>query len=371
MMRPYYLLPILLLAFSPGKGQSGESLNQLLHQRTSFLVDSFDIPGISVSVMLKNEVILQESLGHSNLEYEIPMTDTSLYRIWSVSKQFAAVSILKLMEDGKLKLDDKIGIYLDSIPEQWQEVRIRNLMNQTGGIKDYLNDYPEGRKLTATPYEVVRDSTAQLKFPPGTGWSYTNTGYWVMTLIVEAITGLPYQQYIEQNFFNPSGMKHTQKMDYYSIIPGRVSGYRVINGIPYNSTRILDEGFVANGDAELLSNLEDLTAWTQYLLSQEAIGRESMELAWKPTILDNGESIDVSYLIFYDDQAGYGMGWFLSELNGHRMVWTPGAGRGFSTTITTLPDEDLSIVVLTNTRRFLVADRIARQLALVVLKHRE
>ena len=138
-------------------------------------------------------------------------------------------------------------------------------------------------------------------------------------------------------------------------------------GVPYNSTRILDEGFAADGDAELLSNLEDLTAWTRYLISEKAIGRQSLELAWTPTFLDNGDSIDASYLIFYDDRAGYGMGWFLSELNGHRMVWTPGAGRGFSTTITTLPDKELSIVVLTNTRRFLVADRIARHLALVVL----
>ena len=232
MKRLGYLFIFLFLCFVPGRGQQGESLNKLLQQRSSFLADSFDIPGMSVSVMLKNKVIYQRSFGQSNLEYGIPMTDTSLYRIWSVSKQFAAVSILKLREEGKLKLDNKIGMYLDTIPEQWEEIRIRNLMNQTGGIKDYLNDYPEGRKLTATPYEMVRDSTANLKFPPGTGWSYTNTGYWVMTKIVESISGLPYQQYIEQNFFRPSGMELTRKMDYYSIIPGRVSGYLVFQGGP-------------------------------------------------------------------------------------------------------------------------------------------
>jgi CubicO group peptidase (beta-lactamase class C family) len=371
MRKLIYPLALLFLIILPVKGQNNESLKQLLHQRTSFLADSFAIPGMSVSVIQHGEIIFKKSMGLSNLEYGIPMTDTSLYRIWSVSKQFAAVSILKLREEGKLTLDDRIGSYLDTIPEQWEKVLIRNLMNQTGGIKDYLNDYPEGQKLTATPYEVVRDSTSELKFPPGMGWSYTNTGYWVMTKIVESLTGLPYQQYIEQNFFKPSGMELTRKMDYYAIIPGRVSGYRVVDGIPYNSTRMLDEGFTANGDAELLSNLEDLISWTQYLLSEEAIGRESLELAWKPTYLDNGDSIDASYLIFYDDQAGYGMGWFLSELDGHRMAWTPGAGRGFSTTITTLPDDGLSIVVLTNTRRFLVADRIARHLALVVLDYRE
>ena len=179
------------------------------------------------------------------------------------------------------------------------------------------------------------------------------------------------QQYIEQNFFRPSGMVSTRKMDYYSIIPGRVSGYRVVDGVPYNSTRILDEGFFADGDAELLSNLDDLTAWTRFLVGENAVSQESLELAWTPTYLDQGDTIDASYLIFYDERAGYGMGWFLSELDGRRIAWTPGAGRGFSTSITTLPDEGLSIVVLTNTRRFLVADRIARHLARVVLNYGE
>jgi CubicO group peptidase (beta-lactamase class C family) len=165
-------------------------------------------------------------------------------------------------------------------------------------------------------------------------------------------------------------MDLTRKMDYDAIIPGRVSGYRVIKGIPYNSSRVLDEGFEADGDAELLSNLVDLTAWTLDLQVGKYISRESMELAWQATRLNNDESIDASYLIYYDEQASYGMGWFLSELDGHRIVWTPGAGRGFSTTIMTLPDDDLSLVVLTNTRSFLIADLIAKDLARIVLDER-
>jgi len=363
-----FILTLLIFSQTKGFSQDRPSLESALGQRTAFLADSFNIPGISVSILKEGRVLYKESLGSSNLEHFIEMTDTSLYRIWSVSKQFAAVSILKLREEGKLKLEDRIGNYLDTIPEQWKAITILNLMNQTGGIPDYLNDYPEGRKLTATPYPIVRDSTAELKFSPGKGWSYTNTGYWVLTKIVEALTGKPYQNYLQKEFFGPSGMLHTRKMDYYSIIPGRVSGYRVSDGIPYNSTRILDEGFAADGDAELLSNLNDLSAWTQHLLSGEYISKESLEQAWSPTFLNNGDSIDASYLIFYDEAAGYGMGWFLSELEGHRIVWTPGAGRGFSTCIMTLPDDGISLVVLTNTRHFLVADRIAKDLAGVVLK---
>jgi CubicO group peptidase (beta-lactamase class C family) len=352
-------------------GQGEKALTSKLEQRLHFLKDSLDIPGLSVSVILDDQIVLKQSLGYSNLEHGTPMTDTSLFRVWSVSKQFCAVSILRLWEEGRLKLDDPISKYLDSIPVQWKDVRISHLLNQTGGIKDYLNDYPEGRKLTATPYEEVRDSVAELKFEPGKGWSYTNTGYWVLTKVVESVVNMDYQDYLKETFFRPSGMLLTQKMDYYTVIPGRVSGYRVSKGIPYNSTRKLDEGFEADGDAELLSNVDDLTRWTRDLTGGKYLSEKGLEKAWEATFLDNGDSIDASYLIYYDDRAGYGMGWFLSTLGEEKIAWTPGAGRGFSTCIMTVPDRDLSLVVLTNTRRFLIADKIAKDLAALVLDHRE
>ena len=352
-------------------GQSNNSLSGKLEERIQLLIDSLSIPGISVSLISGEEVVYRHSSGYSNLEHASLMTDTSLYRVWSVSKQFCAVSILKLMEEGQLDLDHPIGDYLDSIPDLWKEITIRNLMNQTGGIKDYLNDYPPGRKLMATPFEEILDSTSIPKFGPGEDWSYTNTGYWVLARIVESVSGISYQEYLKREFFEPASMRYTRKFDYQSVIPGRVSGYRVTEGIPTNSTRILDEGFMADGDAELLSNLEDLSRWTARLLTGNIISGESLELAWSSTLLDNGDPIDVSYLIFYDREASYGMGWFISQLDGHRIVWTPGAGRGFSTTILSLPDHNFSLVVLTNTRQFLVADRIARDLATVVLEKRE
>ena len=243
-------------------------------------MDSLGIVGMSVSVINNEDIKFSKSYGYANLELDVPMANSSVYRIWSVSKQFCAVSILKLEASGKLALSDPIGKYLDSIPSTWHAIRIEQLLNHTGGIKDYLNDYKEGKKLHSTPFEIVRDSTAVLKFPAGENWSYTNTGYWVLAKIVESISGLPYHQYLKREYFTSLDMSNTKKMDYFSIIKNRVSGYRNVNGIPNNSTRYLDENHLALGDADLVSTLDDLNSWVLALFSGHVISMEKLNPAW-------------------------------------------------------------------------------------------
>lgn len=342
--------------------------NSILYQKFDHTIqnfmDSLAIPGLSVAVIQNDQTLFKKSFGHSNLEYSIPMTDTSVFRIWSVSKQFCAVSILKLYEENKIDLNDSIDKHLDSIPPNWNSITIKQLLNQTSGIKDYLNDYPEGRKLIGINYKDIVDSTKHLLFEPGTKWRYTNTGYWVLSKIVEKISGMSYQEFLREEFFNPLQLNNTQKMSYKNVIPNRVSGYKIINKIPQNSTRYLDEGFVADGDAELLSTLNDLIRWTKAVTSNKLIGDSTLNIAWEPVTLFDGDTANCSYLIYYDDDPTYGMGWFIDEINGKKIVWTPGAGRGFSTSILTVPYYNLSIIVLTNTRHFLIADKIARSLAI-------
>ena len=108
--------------------------------------DSLGIAGLSVAIIQNGDVQYKKSFGYANLELKVPMRDSSVYRIWSVSKQFCAVAILKLEEEGLLKLDNTIDSYLDSIPKEWNDITIQQLLSHTAGIKDYLNDYPEGKK---------------------------------------------------------------------------------------------------------------------------------------------------------------------------------------------------------------------------------
>ena len=326
-------------------------------------MDSLSLVGMSVAVIDDQKTVYKNSFGYANLELGVKMSDNSVYRIWSISKQFCAVSIFKLEEEGKLSISDPISKYLDSLPPTWQEISIEQLLNQTGGIKDYLNDDKEGEKLHSTPFEIVRDSAATLKFAPGEDWSYTNTGYWVLAKIVEKISGQDYHDYLQKEYFTPFKMVDTQKMDFYRIIKNRVNGYRSPKGVPSNSTRYLDENHLAKGDADLVSSLDDLNKWALALFSGQIISQEYLERAWTKAKTNNGEAVNAEWIIYYDDKASYGMGWFISELNGEKIVWTPGAGRGFSTTILTVPGKDLHIIVLSNARRFLIADKLAMAIA--------
>lgn len=310
----------------------------------------------------------KNSFGYANLEHGIKMTDSSVYRIWSVSKQFCAASILKLECEGKIDLAEPVSKYLDSIPPSWEDINIKQLLNHTAGIKDYLNDYKEGEKLHSTPYEIVRDASAELKFEPGESWSYSNTGYWVLTKIVEKVSGQNYQDYIRNEFLDPLAMYNTGKMDYFRIIKNRVSGYRSVQGIPQNSTRYLDENHLADGDAELTSTLDDLIRWALALFSGQIIPKDQLEAAWTINTTNSGEAVNTEWIVYYDDKASYGLGWFISTLGERKIVWTPGAGRGFSTTIFSVPEEDLHLIVLTNARRFLIADKLAKAIASKLLQ---
>lgn len=330
--------------------------------------DSLGIAGLSVAIIQNGEVQYKKSFGYANLELKVPMRDSSVYRIWSVSKQFCAVAILKLEEEGLLKLDNTIDSYLDSIPKEWNDITIQQLLNHTAGIKDYLNDYPEGKKLHSRTFEEIVDSLQVPKFIPGSRWSYTNSGYWVLTRVVEKVTGKSYQDYLDEEYFMPFQMTKTQKMDYYSIIKNRVNGYRNVKGVMKNSTRYLDENHLADGDAELISTIDDLSKWTKALFSGELIKLTHLEKAWNKAKYDNGDPVDASSIIYYDEDSSYGMGWFISELDGYKIVWTPGAGRGFSTTIFSVLDLNLNIVVLCNARRFLIADKIAKEIARSIIK---
>jgi CubicO group peptidase (beta-lactamase class C family) len=333
-------------------------------------VDSAGVVGMSVAVIQHNEIKFKKSFGYSNVEFDVPMSNASVYRIWSISKQFCAVSILKLAEEGKIKLSDPLGRYLDSIPETWKSIKIKQLLNNTAGIKDYLNDYPDEKLLIGHTYEQVVDSVEVLLFECGDKWSYSNTNFWVLTKIVEAATNMPYQDYLQTTYFEVFGLSNTRKMDFSAIIPNRVNGYRVKQGTLGNSSRYLDERYYADGDGELMSTIDDLAKWSRALMSGEIIPKDQLERAWEKAKLNNGADVNGSSIVYYDQNVSYGYGWFISELMGFKSVWTPGAGPGFSTTHYTIPEKDLSIVVLCNRGTFLVADQIAKDIAVEIMSRK-
>ena len=371
-MNRFCFILIVLFTFYSNSifSQTSNNLETSVEKIVKKYMDSLSIVGISVSVIQKNQIRHKKSYGYANLELEVPMADSSVFRIWSISKQFCVASILKLEKAGLIKLNDPIGNYLDSIPQTWDPVTIQQLLSHTSGIKDYLNDFPEGKKLNGKQYEEVLDSTRVLKFTPGDKWSYSNTGYWVLTKIIEKVTGKPYQNYLNEAFFNPLGMTNTQKNDFSKIVKNRVNGYKNVKGVMKNSTREWDENYMAEGDGELMSTLDDLTIWTKALFSGKIIALDDFQKSWNFAKNNNAEKVNASWIIYYDETASYGMGWFISELEGHKIIWTPGAGKGFSTTVFSVPSFDLNIIVLCNARRFLISDKIAKEIAITIMNEK-
>jgi CubicO group peptidase (beta-lactamase class C family) len=368
-MNRFYFIAIIILSLwsSSVFSQSPIDLNIGIEGIAKKYVDSIGVVGMSVAVIQDNELKFKKSFGYANVEFGIPMSNASVYRIWSISKQFCAVSILKLEEEEKIKLSDPIGQYLDSVPETWKPIKIEQLLNNTAGIKDYLNDYPDEKLLIGHTYEQVVDSVKFLLFEPGEQWSYSNSNFWVLTKIIEEVTSMPYQDYLKANYFEVYGLNNTRKMDFSSIIPNRVNGYRLKQGTLGNSSRYLDERYYADGDGELMSTIDDLVKWSLALMSGEIISKDQLELAWEKARLNNGKDVNGSSIIYYDENVSYGYGWFISELEGLKTVWTPGAGPGFSTTHFTIPEKDLSIIVLCNRGKFLVADQIAKDIAIEIM----
>jgi CubicO group peptidase (beta-lactamase class C family) len=325
------------------------------------LKDSLNIPGIAVGIAIGNKIEYKNSFGYKDFETETTLTDNSIWPICSITKQFTTVVCFKLIEEGKLSLRDDISKYFDNLPESYRNITIYNLLSMTSGIKDYINE--EG--LYSSTWESVRDKvfSDSLNFKPGDSWSYSNTNFWMAARIIEKITGMDYNQYLEQNFFSKLKMDNTQRFSDVNNMESMVKGseYRDNKFFPPS----LDmTKFHGQGDGEITSTLSDLLNWNMALAHGKIINKELISKAWTRSRLNNGEAIEV----FSNSGMNYGMGWFIRNIDGNKFVWTPGSGFGFSTTSQYMPDYDLTVIVFCNKEQFLMADGIGFEIIKKVIQ---
>lgn len=301
------------------------------------LKDSLNIPGISLGIATGNKIQYINSFGYKNIETKMQLTNNSIWPICSISKQFAAAACFNLIEEGKLSLQDKISKYFDNLPESYREITVYNLLSMTSGIKDYINEKGLfGETWDNVEKEIFKDS---LNFKPGDAWSYSNTNFWMAAKIVEKITGIKYSEYLKQHFFSKFEMKSTQQFSDTANIESIVKGY-AYNDNQFSPPYLDFAKFQGEGDGEILSTLTDLIKWNNSL----AHGK----------IINNVENIEV----IPNSGMNYGMGWFVKYIDGNKIVWTPGSGFGFSTSLQYIPDYDLTIIVFCNKEQFLMADEI-------------
>lgn len=297
-----------------------------------------DQPGAAVLVQRGDEVLLRRGYGMADLEMGVAIDPTMVFRLGSVTKQFTAAAVLRLAGEGKLALADPIGRHLPGYPEAQAGVTIEQLLTHTGGIPSY-SSFPEfwlTKSLDHTVDEMIatwRDRP--LDFAPGTRWTYSNSGYFLLGALIEKVSGKSYEAYVEEEVMAPLGLARTGYDRSEEVLPGRVEGYAGNAETGYRNADYLSmTGPYAAG--ALYSNVDDLARWAQALAAGRVTTPADRDRMATAARLADGRS------------TGYGLGVAILDYQGDRIVHHGGGINGFSTYLGTVPSERIVVAVLSN-----------------------
>jgi CubicO group peptidase (beta-lactamase class C family) len=298
------------------------------------------IPGLALAVLREGKIVKVQGYGLSNVELDVPVTPKSIFQTGSVGKQFTATAVMMLVEEGKVGLDDKITKYFPEAPAAWKDITVRNLLTHTSGIPDY--DAEEGPKKTLdlrrdyTEDELVsKFASMPLDFPPGSKWSYSNSGYVLLGVLIHRISGQFYGDMLEQRVFQPLHMDATHIISEENIVPHRSAGYRLVNGQLKNQEWVAPK-LNTTADGALYTNVLDMAKWDGALTAGTLLSKASYAEMYTPVRLTSGNTYP------------YGFGWSFANINGHPVIEHDGAWQGFSTDIARFVDDKLTVIVLAN-----------------------
>ncbi|GAB4465285.1 MAG: hypothetical protein OHK0029_35830 [Armatimonadaceae bacterium] len=332
----FFVFTILGLALL-GARASGRTLADPVDDLVRAEMEKRQIPGLSLAVVRDGKVIKAQGYGFANLEHRVPADADTVYQLASVTKQFTSAAVMMLVEEGKIKLDGSISEYLPNLPEAWKAVTVRHLLNHTSGIKSYtgVDAFKETLRKDYTPEELlglVRD--IPLEFAPGTEHRYNNTGYYLLGMLIEKVSGKSYGEFLKERIFDPLGMNDTRVNDHSVIVSRRAAGYMPTPQGIRNAEYVSPTQPYAAG--ALLSTINDMVKWNAALGTDKLLQPESWKAVWSPTKLTDGKTVD------------YGFGWEVATIRGHRRIAHSGGIPGFNSYIMRLPDDNLSVIVLTN-----------------------
>lgn len=307
----------------------------------------------TVLVAENGKVIYKKGFGKANMEWNIPNTPDTRFRLGSITKQFTATLILQLVEQGKIKLDGKITDYLpDYRKDVGEKVTVHQLLNHTSGIPSYTSMPNFESEVSRNPYVVAdfvkKYASGDLEFEPGSKFSYNNSGYFLLGAIIEKVTGQSYEQVIKEKILDPLGMKNTGYDHHGTILERRASGYEK-TGDGYRNASYLDMS-LPYAAGSLYSTVEDLYLWDQALYTDRVLSAQSKDLMYKPN-LDN-----------------YAYGWQIARAKlgtGTETVAAikhGGGINGFNTMIVRYPAQKNLIVLLDNTAQGRNLAQVEREL---------
>ena len=306
----------------------------------------------AVLVAENGKVIYKKGIGLANMEWNIPNTPETKFRLGSITKQFTATLILQLVDQGKIKLDGKISDYLpDYRKDIGEKVTVHQLLNHTSGIPSYTGQPGFFQEVSRNPYKVddfvKKYASKDLEFEPGSKFSYNNSGYFLLGAIIEKVTGKSYEQALKENVFDPLGMKNSGYDHFDTLLEKRATGYqKTANG--YNNAPYLDMS-IPYAAGSLYSTVEDLYLWDQALYTDRVLPEQTKQVMFKPHL------------------SNYAYGWSVrnARFDAKVPVITHNGGiNGFSTTIIRFPAEKHLIVMLDNSGQGL--DGLSEELAKIL-----
>jgi D-alanyl-D-alanine carboxypeptidase len=296
-------------------------------------------PGIAVAVEQKGRVIYQKGFGFADLENKVPVTKDTVFPIGSITKTMTGLAVQQLVADGKIGLDATAGTYLPDLKAPARDIKVRNLLDHTSGLVNYIElpDFPGSSQRDFTRDEMVSwFAERPLQFAPGTRMSYTNSGLYLLGLIIERVSGQTYDAYLRDQIFTPFGMPHSGIFDWRALIERRAHGYlRGRDGIR-NAPRY--DPLVPFAAGAVQSTLGDLLAYRRGVFGPTAkISDKVRDLVLQQDRLQDGMVLPYSLACLV-----------LQEFEGHRSIGHSGDIFGFSAQYSYYPDDDVTIVLLTN-----------------------
>ena len=307
----------------------------------------------------KGEIVSKGALGFRDPEDTLPITEDTIFQLASVTKQFTAAAVMLARREGLLKLDDEITKYFPEIP--YPDVTIRHLLTHTSGIPDYFDDadwfikiWKEEKRVPCNDeiLSFLRETKAKPYFAPGEGLHYSNTGYNLLALLVERLSGVPYEEFLQKNIFEPAGMSSTRcchirrdgvPFENYAQATVYDDGKCVadIDSAEYGDVAAFDG---LNGDDYVYTNIFDMLRWDRALRAGKVLTPEEQKLMYTPGKLVNGE--DAVY--DEDEGLGYGFGWFVGRDEELGLIVSHSGGMpGVATWLERFIDEDRMLVILT------------------------
>jgi CubicO group peptidase (beta-lactamase class C family) len=312
------------------------------------------VPGAVVAVIDRGRVAFLRGYGLANIDTKTPFTDRTNVRLASLTKAFTAMAVMLLIDDGALRLDDHVRDILPDFPSYGQAIRIRHLLNHTSGLRAYEEFIPAdlGRPLKDRDVLTLLHRTDTLLFPPGSAFRYGNSGYAVLALVVEAVSGKSFARFLKDRIFAAAGMNATLAYEPGGRdVPDRTHGYVATPA----GFRIEDQNITSTvlGDGGVYSSAHDLIAWDRALDHHRLVPAPLQHLAWSPATLNDGTP------------TRYGFGWYLDRNGTEPYVFHRGETTGFTHVILKYPTRRLTVIVLTN-RRGGAPDEIARTITTLV-----